>query len=246
MLLSCGIVGLPNVGKSTLFNALLSRQIADTSPYPFCTIEPNVGIVEIPDTRIKQIAEAENSKITAPAIIKFVDIAGLVKNAHQGEGLGNQFLAHIREVETIIHVIRLFKNDLVTTLGDAGPTEDYKTIQTELILADLGTLDKQKEPKGELTKELKLWWQTIISAKEILNRGIALNNSELTAGQKELLNPLCLLTIKPELKVLNINESQYDNLENIHKDLSHLDAVAVCAKLESELIDLDQSERGEY
>ncbi|OQX51307.1 redox-regulated ATPase YchF [candidate division CPR3 bacterium 4484_211] len=247
MTLSIGIVGLPNVGKSTLFNALLSKQIADTSPYPFCTKEPNVGVVEIPDSRPQKLSKMEKSKRVVPAVIKFVDIAGLVKDAHKGAGLGNQFLAHIREVDAIIHVLRLFKNESVGKAGKIKPTLDYQTVATELIFADLATLEKQKKPKPpQITKEDQSRWEVIQRAKKLLNDGTTLVRSDLSDKEKALLSSLHLLTLKPELIVLNIDESQYSKQKEILDQFAAFDAVAICARLECDLGELNDEERREY
>jgi len=152
--LSIGIVGLPNVGKSTLFNALLKKQVANASNYPFCTIEPNVGIVEVPDERLPVLAKIVKTEKIVPAVVEFYDIAGLVKGASQGEGLGNKFLSHIREVAAIVHVVRLFEDENVIHVSNiVDPKSDMETIDAELILADLETLTKQKEPKMNATKD---------------------------------------------------------------------------------------------
>ena len=156
MKLSIGIVGLPNVGKSTLFNALLKRQVALEANYPFATIEPNIGIIEVPDDRLHKLAEIVKTQKIVPAAVEFYDIAGLVKGASQGEGLGNQFLTHIREVAAILHVVRLFEDkDIIHVENKVDPLSDVQTIETELILADLQTLQKQKDPKMRLKKHLR-------------------------------------------------------------------------------------------
>ena len=180
MSLSVGIVGLPNVGKSTLFNALLKRQVALAANYPFATIEPNTGVVPVPDSRLAKLAKVVSEQVSGgsgkkppmvPATVKFVDIAGLVKGASDGEGLGNQFLAHIREVDLICHVIRDFADSQVVREGSIDPKSDKEIIETELMLADLATLEKQKEPKGKVSKEEQKRWEVIKEFRECLERG---------------------------------------------------------------------------
>lgn len=249
MSLSIGIVGLPNVGKSTLFNALLKRQVALAANYPFATIEPNVGIVEVPDARLEKLAEVVRhdfgpgrgvgpglpkeipEKLTY-ATVKFVDIAGLVAGAHKGEGLGNQFLSHIREVDAIAQVVRAFEDDNVIRAGSKDPNSDIEVINTELILADLQTLEKQRtEIKGKIEKDEEARVKAVIKLKEALNQGILARNVNLDEEEFLQIKSLGLLTIKPTIYVLNASENQInsDNFKNIEN------SIVVSAKIESEL-----------
>lgn len=250
MNLSVGIVGLPNVGKSTLFNALMSRQIADASNYPFCTIEPNVGVVEVPDERLTVLAQVVGTQKIVPAIVKFVDIAGLVAGASKGEGLGNKFLAHIREVDLVIHLIRAFENEEVVRAGSIDPKNDFETIKTELILADLETLGKQREPRGNASKDELLSWQLVIKLREALDQGTEARLVNLTDEEKELVKQLNLLTMKPVLIVLNVSENELGMLEKVEDDyikgVSKEDIIPISALVESELSVLGEGEKKEY
>ncbi len=247
MNLSCGLIGLPNVGKSTLFNALLTRQIADTAPYPFCTIEPNKGIVEVPDKRLDKIAAAAESEKKVSAVVEFVDIAGLVEGAHQGEGLGNQFLAYVRECNLLVHVLRAFDEPDVARAGSVDPESDYETIKTELILKDLETLEKQEQPKGTKNKQAIVFWEAVKKLKLGLNQGLEAAQVDLTSEEKELVQPLSLLTLKPTIFVLNIDEEDYNKLDNIQAKFAGWDVIPICAQLESELAELDdEDERCQY
>lgn len=237
MNLSVGIVGLPNVGKSTLFNALLKKQVAAASNYPFTTIEPNVGVVEVPDARLPVLAKIVNSNKIMPAVVKFVDIAGIVKGASVGEGLGNKFLSHIREVDAICHVVRSFSAEDVVQTG-SDPMGDVEVINSELILADLATLDKQPEPRGSVEKEVILRWEVIKKLKERLNKGVLAREAQLTDEEKELVSELCLLTFKPVIYVYNVDEK--DAGKEIENGLS------ISAKIESELGDLGPEEQKDY
>lgn len=224
MNLKIGIVGLANVGKSTLFNALLKKQVAYAANYPFATIEPNVGIVPVPDLRLARLAEVTKNeeKMDAlppvkPATVEFVDIAGLVKGASQGQGLGNKFLSHIREVDIICHLVRYFPNpDIIHVAGSVDPARDKEIIETELILADLQTLEKQKDPK-------------YAEIKKALNEG-KLARDVVTDCD------LQLLTMKPVLEVANISEDQIKNAPGL----------AICAETESQLAGLPENEQKEY
>ncbi|HSW96852.1 MAG TPA: redox-regulated ATPase YchF [Candidatus Saccharimonadales bacterium] len=248
MNLSIGIVGLPNAGKSTLFNALLKKQTALVANYPFATIEPNIGIVPVPDARLDQLAEItrEEHKMSSlppkvAATVKFVDIAGLVKGAAQGEGLGNKFLSHIREVDVICHVVRYFSDpDIIHVAGAPDPDSDKTVIHTELILADLQTLDKQPTPKmSTAKKEDILKHDAIQKLKKELNDGKLAKDVSLTEEELELMRPLQLLTLKPMFFVANVSE---DQLKDIFSD----DTIPVCAKIEEELSSLSEEEQKEY
>ncbi|MBU0978649.1 MAG: redox-regulated ATPase YchF [Patescibacteria group bacterium] len=220
MSLSVGIVGLPNVGKSTLFNALLKRQQALAVNYPFATIEPNLGIVPVPDSRLEELAlvvEKNSGKKPPikPATVEFVDIAGLVKGASQGEGLGNQFLAHIRETQIICHVLRDFEDENVIREGAVSPKEDLATVRMELMLADLTTLEKQVEPKGKVEKEAKLRWQIVtdltggiknsLPASQVIAQHAANLDFE---DYQQVAKELSLLSAKAELIVINVSENR--------------------------------------
>jgi len=240
-----GIVGLPNVGKSTLFKALTKKQV-EASNYPFCTIEPNVGIVEVPDKRLDKLAQLYNSTKLVPAIIEFVDIAGLVKNAHQGEGLGNQFLSHIREVDAIAHVIRNFHDDNVTHVeGKINPIADLSTISTELAMADIATLEKalQKINLKIKANDKNAERQKIILENIIfdLDKGKKPNIDDLKKEEQKFVKNLHLLSLKPELFIENINEK---NLKNYKSTIPN--AIPICAKLEADLAELSNTEAQEY
>jgi len=257
MNLSVGIVGLPNVGKSTLFNALLKKQQALAANYPFATIEPNVGIVPVPDNRLRQLAEItkEEEKMAGlpplkPATVEFVDIAGLVKGAAEGAGLGNKFLSHIREVSVIAHVVRAFEDPDVIREGSVSPSEDYQTIQTELILADLQTLQKTLNNR-KIEPTMKAVAQKLLAS---LNDGTRAYDVLLTDEEKETSRNLFLLTGKPEIIVLNVTEPEYNEqtiLERISDyakllKLSGDRFVVICAKIEAELAALTEDEQQVY
>jgi GTP-binding protein YchF len=245
--LSMGIVGLPNVGKSTLFNALLKKQIADASNYPFCTIAPNKGIVEVPDERLKVLAEMIKVEKIVPAVVEFVDIAGLVKGASKGEGLGNQFLANIREVNAICHVIRLFEDKSVSHVeAEINPIKDAELINAELIMADLQTLEKKEPPKGRASKEEMLLWEAVCILKSELEKGNMAIDVELKAEHKDEVKKLCLLTSKPIIYVANISEGQLSKKDEIEEKIKLKPLIVVCAKLESELAALDPEDQKEY
>jgi GTP-binding protein YchF len=209
--MKCGIVGLPNVGKSTLFNALTKAGIAAEN-YPFCTIEPNVGIVEVPDTRLEVIAEIVQPQKVVPAVVEFVDIAGLVKGASEGQGLGNQFLANIRETDAIAHVVRCFEDpNVVHVAGAVDPVSDIETINTELALADLDSVDKQlakyeKVAQSGGDKEAQRLVSVLTKTRTALNAGRPARSVELSKEEREVLKPLFLLTMKPTMYVANVGE----------------------------------------
>ena len=252
MKLSIGIVGLPNVGKSTLFNALLKKQVADAANYPFCTIEPNIGIVEVPDERLPVLAKIVKTDKIVPAAVEFYDIAGIVKGASVGEGLGNKFLSHIREVSAIVHVVRLFIDDNVIHVANkVDPKSDIEIIESELILADLETLNKQKEPKMNAEKDELKRWEIIKRLKEELNMGIpariveARHASSLPNNEyHDLIKPLNLLTLKPVIFVFNASEKQLEDKEETEKQI--LDVIAstsMSLRAESELLSVNSAKQ---
>ena len=261
-MLKVGIVGLPNVGKSTLFNALLKKQLAYAANYPFATIEPNIGVVEVPDDRLEKLADSIASlqnDVRPPivhATVEFFDIAGLVRGAHKGEGLGNQFLSHIREVSVIVHVVRLFEDDNIIRVASAvnGPIDDIAIINEELIFADLSTLSKQHEPKGNVDKKDKFAWDTFQKVKKELNNGILVKNQVLSEDETEVVKPLNLLTIKPQIFVFNISENQLTNkqeteqkIQKILSDANKKDEyIYLCVKLENDILTLPENDQIEY
>lgn len=236
MSLKVGIVGLPNVGKSTLFNALLKRQQALVANYPFATIEPNVGIVEVPDERLSVLAKMSESVKIVPAMIEFVDIAGLVAGAASGAGLGNKFLTHIRDVDVILQVMRDFADNEIVKEGSVDPITDYEVIETELILKDLETVTKSKENKDLKQKGMEKKRGVVEKLFEGLNAGKPARI--LLAGEEvELARDLCLLTMKKEIKVYNVGE----NDPRLRTD-SGSDELFVCAKIEAELSSLSEED----
>jgi len=257
MNLKVGIVGLPNAGKSTLFNALLKKQVAFAANYPFATIEPNLGVVPVPDERLIKladiVAETEGDPSTSlrmnrppiiPASVQFVDIAGLVKGAAQGEGLGNKFLSHIREVDLICHVTRYFEDaDVVHVAGGVDPNRDKGIIETELILADLQTLNKQVETRGAKDKATLRKWELIQTLKIALDSGKAAREVIFDVEDREILQDLHLLTMKPVLYVANVSESQLINQLTNQPINSSL---AISAKIEAELAELSEEEQRAY
>lgn len=255
--LSIGIVGLPNVGKSTLFNSLLKKQVALAANYPFATIEPNVGIVEVPDERLQKLSDIVRAQKIVPAAVEFYDIAGLVRGASTGEGLGNKFLAHIREVAAIAHVTRLFEDgDIVHVSNKVDPVDDIKTIETELIFADLATLDKQKRPgSGKLSKEQEVFFSAVEKLKTALDVGRPARTVELTADERDATRQLNLLTMKPTLFVFNVSETQLEHAEDTKKQIAEiLTAVGspnatyiyLSAKLENDVLSFSEEEQREY
>jgi len=223
MNLSVGIVGLPNVGKSTLFNALLKKQVADAANYPFCTIEPNVGIVEVPDERLPVLAEIVKTEKIVPAVVEFYDIAGIVKGASEGEGLGNKFLSHIREVAAIVHVVRLFEDaNVIHVSNNVDPKSDIDTIDAELILADLETLNKQREPKMNASKDERAAYEIVQRMKVELNKGTSARTIPLSDEEKILVQHLNLLTMKPIMYAFNVSEEQLEKREETEKQIQNV------------------------
>ena len=256
MSLKCGIVGLPNVGKSTLFNALTKAGIAAEN-YPFCTIEPNVGMVEVPDPRLAALAEIVQPEKIVPATVEFVDIAGLVAGASKGEGLGNQFLANIRETDAITHVVRCFEDaNVIHVAGKVDPLSDIGVIDTELALADLSSVEKAlqrytKAAKSGNDKEAAALVAVLTKVQAQLDQALPVRALSLTKEELALLKPFCLITAKPAMYVANVKEDGFANnphLEAVkqHAAKENSPVVAVCAAIEAEIADLDDADKTEF
>ena len=254
--LEVGIVGLPNVGKSTLFNAI-TKAGAEAANYPFCTIEPNVGVVAVPDARLEVLTKLYSSKKTTPASVRFVDIAGLVKGASKGEGLGNKFLEHIRQVDAIAHVVRCFEDENITHVADTiDPLRDIDTIQTELCLADLDVVDKRLAKVAKLlksgSKEAKLESEILERVKNFLDEAKPARGLNLTEDELAVIRDANLLTLKPTLYIANVAEDDLAEgnsyVEKVRALAAAEDAqvVVICAKVESEIAELDADEAQEF
>ncbi|MGD0961771.1 MAG: redox-regulated ATPase YchF, partial [Methylomonas sp.] len=255
MALHCGIVGLPNVGKSTLFNALTKAAIAAEN-YPFCTIDPNVGVVPVPDPRMDKLADIVKPERVLPTTIEFVDIAGLVAGASKGEGLGNQFLANIRETDAIIHVVRCFEDDnVIHVAGKVDPVNDIEVINTELALADMASVEKALQKSAKLAKsgnkdELARK-QVLEKAQEHLNAGLPVRTLDLSEEEVKFLKELFLITVKPTLYIANVQDDGFENnamLDKVRAFAAQEGAsvVPVCAAIEAEIVQLEDAEKQEF
>jgi ribosome-binding ATPase len=255
-MLRAGIVGLPNVGKSTLFNAVVANAKAQAANFPFCTIEPNVGVVAVPDERLQVLAGISSSAEVVPARVEFVDIAGLVKGASKGEGLGNQFLANIREVDAIVHVVRCFENDdIIHVSGSVDPVRDIEVINLELALADLGQIEKRIDrarKQARTSKEAQVELAALEKLMPVLNEGKPARQANLSEDEEAAIKPLGMLTRKPIIYAANVSEDDLASgnewVEQVRQVAAQENAqvVVVSAQVESELIELSEEERADF
>jgi len=259
-MLQAGIVGLPNVGKSTLFNALTAQEAALAANYPFATIEPNVGVVPVPDDRLEPLAKIVKTETIIPATVEFVDIAGLVRGASKGEGLGNQFLANIRETHAVIQVVRCFEDEnIIHVEGSVNPVRDIETIQIELALADLASVEKRREKairaaKSSGDKDAKKELELLDKIQPVLEEGRPARAADLSEDDRAIVKSWFLLSTKPTIYAANVDEDSLadpDSNPHVqavkkHADVEKADVVVICAKLEADLVALDAAERSEY
>jgi len=258
-MLQAGIVGLPNVGKSTLFNALTAQEAALAANYPFATIEPNVGVVAVPDERLEPLAKVVKTDVIVPATVEFVDIAGLVRGASKGEGLGNQFLANIRETDAVIQVVRCFEDDnIIHVEGSVHPVRDIETIQIELALADLASAEKRRDKATRAAKagdkDAKIELELLDKIQPKLEEGLPARSADLTDDERAIVKGWFFLTTKPTIYAANVDEATLadpDANAHVQSVMAHAAAekaevVVICAKLEAELVALDPAERSEY